>query len=131
MSTQALPRLGVLSCLGRHDQETNLFVAHCLDFDLVESAPTWDQAWANLKQVVKHYIEYCCAYNPKGLMLSAEQHYWERFTSLVKDSTPGSRMVESICIDLQPPLPATDVPVWIHGVTTWQSLSFERTPYGR
>jgi hypothetical protein len=121
-----LPRLGVLSCLTGCDQETGLYIAHCLDFDLVESGPSRDEAWMNLKSTVKHHIEYCVYANPKGLGLSAEPHYWQEFASLMRSSTPESRVIESIDISLQPPLPATEVPVWMHGVTTWQNLNFER-----
>jgi hypothetical protein len=131
VSTSALPRLGVLSCLGGHDPETSLFIAHCLDFDLVESAPTWQKAWENLKLVVKHHIEYCYYNNPKGLTFSAPAHDWKRFAALIGSSTENLRVVESITIDLRPPLPATDIPVWIHGVTAWQAINSEPSLLGR
>lgn len=129
--SNAVPRLGVLSCLKGRDDETGLYVAHCLDFDLVESGPTPERAWENLKLVIKHHIEYCYTSDPKGLTISAEAHYWKQFASLMGTSAASDRVIESISIDLKPPLPAADVPVWIHGVTTWQNLNCEHLAYGR
>src|SRR5437660_559779 len=38
-ATTVLPRIGVLNCLTERDEETNLFISHCLNFDLMKKAP--------------------------------------------------------------------------------------------
>jgi hypothetical protein len=56
-NTLRIPK--TLLCLFSHDQQTNMWVGHCLDFDLVASAPTEDGAWEALKNVVKAQVETC------------------------------------------------------------------------
>ena len=46
-------RTGMLQCSTSLDQETGLYIAHCLNFDLMESGKTPDEAWANLKASLK------------------------------------------------------------------------------
>ncbi|HLJ88764.1 MAG TPA: hypothetical protein VKZ53_18240 [Candidatus Angelobacter sp.] len=52
-----------LSCLLSHDRQTGLWVNHCLDFDLVTSGISEDQAWNSMKAVLQAHIESCLADN--------------------------------------------------------------------
>jgi hypothetical protein len=110
-----LPRIPLLACLGQVDSETNLFLAHCLNFDLMESGKTWAEAWANLKKVIKYHVEYCYFQHPDGLTKSAGPKEWDRFIKGLRDN-PRDLVVESIEIDLKPPLPDIDIQIWIQGV---------------
>ena len=111
-----VPRMGVLSCLIRRDEETNLFLAHCLNFDLVECGPDPDTAWANLKISLKQFIEYSYTSYPQSLTLSADLDEWKQFVAALRVSTKPER-VDTIDIDLKPPLPELSAPVWMQGVT--------------
>jgi len=111
---QKCPRLSWLHCLMEQDQETGLFMWHCLDLDLIECGPTNQEAWANLKRIIKNHVEYCYFNYPEGLAISAERHEWEAFYRMLKENAPIQ--VEEIEIDLQRPLPEEQIPIWIQGV---------------
>ena len=123
-----IPRidLNMICCLGERDQETGLFLYHCLNFDLIESGTSWEDAWRNLKLVVKAHVEHCYARNPSGLLRAAARNEWEEFGEVLKRtlaSDPQSVVVESIDIELKAPLPAEEIPLWIQGVNSqWRTL---------
>ena len=116
-----LPRFSsFLCCLGERDTETGLFLYHCLDYDVVESGKTWEEAWQSLKQVLKAHMEYCYAHNPSGLLRGAKRSEWDKFGKVLEQTlrdNPSSILVESIEIEMQPPLPVDEIPIWIQGVT--------------
>lgn len=111
------PRIGVLNCLIERDEETKLYISHCLNYDLMESGVTADQAWRNLKMAVKQYIEYCHFYNSEGFLKSASAEEWARFAEVLRTCGTVSR-VEEIEIDLHTPSLGQEFPVWMQGVDT-------------
>src|SRR5258707_8671920 len=115
MAPNGMPRFGVLSCLISLDAETKLHLAHCLNFDLMECGTTADEAWENLKGVVKHFIEYSYTSNPEGLSVSADPEDWNRFAEALKISTKPER-VDTINIEYRPPMPELSAPIWMQGV---------------
>jgi hypothetical protein len=97
------------------DRESKKHLAHCLNFDLMECGNSADEAWENLKGVVKHFIEYSYTNNPESLTVSADAADWKRFAEALKDSTKPER-VDSISIEYRPPLPELSAPIWMQGV---------------
>lgn len=75
-----IPR--ILSCLLSEDGQTKRWLAHCLDFDLVTSGNDEDQAWKNLKSVVRLHVEQCFTHWPDGLGTKASKENWAIFESL-------------------------------------------------
>ena len=116
-ATTVLPRIGVLNCLTERDEETNLFISHCLNFDLMETGGTADESWQNLKAAVKQYIEHCYTFYPEGFSQSASVDEWKHFAEVLKNCGVVSR-VEEIEIALKPPLLEKEYPVWMQGVST-------------
>jgi predicted RNase H-like HicB family nuclease len=115
MGDETQVRTGMLSCLMGKDAETGLFLGHCLNFDLVTSGKTEDEAWQNLKTIIKAHFEYCYANYPDGLRMSATVDEWKNFAHRLE--TGGQSVVEKLEIELRPPLPEVEVPIWIQGVT--------------
>ena len=64
-------------------QKTNEgYKAHCLQFDLVEVAPTAEEAEQAIKDVITVHIEYSLAYdNREYLFRSASLEAWNAFFS--------------------------------------------------
>lgn len=60
------------------------YVAHCLDFDLVETAPNADEAWSRLVSTIKAYVEFGLS---KGwnncIRHRAPERYWNLLTPKV------------------------------------------------
>jgi predicted RNase H-like HicB family nuclease len=131
MDQQPIPRMNLLACLAQRDQETNLYQAHCLNFDLVESGETWEEAWANLERVLKYHIEYCCMHNREGLAVTARTAEWDQFIKAFQKD-PKSVVVKSIEIELGSPLPQREIPIWIQGVNLVAcNASFSATNQGQ
>jgi hypothetical protein len=116
MSLNNTPRFGVLSCLISLDSETNLHLAHCLNFDLMECGPTAEDAWGNLKTSVKQYVEFCYTNHQEGLTVSADPEEWNEFAEALKHSQKPWK-VDKISFDLKAPLPEFSAPIWMHGVS--------------
>jgi hypothetical protein len=110
------PRIGVLSCFINQDSETSLYLAHCLNFDLMECGRTPDDAWEALKTSVKQYIEYSYSSHPEGLSKSASAEEWRQFAEALKHSTKPPR-VDTIEFELRPPLLESSAPIWMQGVS--------------
>ncbi len=115
MKSTALSRLGMLSCLTSRDEETKLFLSHCLNFDLIEWGKTPDESWENLKSSVKQFVEYCYTNYQEGLSVSAGRDEWEEFAEMLKNSD-GPGRVDTIEIELKPPLPEYQYPIWMQEI---------------
>jgi len=97
------------------EKEQNLWVAHCLDFDLATSGKTEDEAWKRLLKVVKMHVEHCFTHRPDGLELRASQDQWDLFDRLVRNRK-GPIRTEKISLTLIPqPQDQADF-FWIQGV---------------
>ncbi len=108
-------RTGMLQCFTTCDEETNLYISHCLNFDLMECGKTADEAWDNLKASLKQYIEYCYTNYQDGLTVSADMDDWKRYAEVMKVTKTPPR-IEAIEIELRPPLPEYAYPIWMQGV---------------
>jgi len=107
-------RPGILCCLTTFDGESQRYMCHCLNHDIVECGVTAQEAWENLKTAVKYFIEYTYTNNPEGLKVSAEPEEWRDFFKALKDNGGQFSNVEEIILDLKPPL--FDTSIWIQGV---------------
>jgi hypothetical protein len=110
-----LLRVGMLSCLSSFDQETGMYVAHCLNFDLVEFGKSRDEAWENLKDSVKQFVEYCYTNCQECLAISADNKEWAEFAQLLRQRKTPNR-VDEIVFELKPPLPENTTEIWMQGV---------------
>jgi len=114
-TTAIMPRFGVLSCLSSRDKETGMYLSHCLNFDIMECGKTEEEAWQNVKLAIKYYVEHCYTNYQEGLIETAPHEKWNEFAEAVKCSGRAPRM-EQIEIELRPPLPEHESPVWMQGV---------------
>jgi hypothetical protein len=104
-----------LSCLVHRDEDTGVFIGHCLNYDVMEVGKTDEEAWLNLKCVVKHHIEYCVSNYPDGLKRQADEKRWDEFYRALKANPNGVR-VDTIELELSPPsMPESDRSLWIQG----------------
>lgn len=59
----------------------NRYVAHCLDFDLLEIANTDEEAWSRLTRTIKTYVEFGLSKGwNESIRHRAPQHYWDALT---------------------------------------------------
>ncbi len=108
-------KVGPLLCLTDKDEETNLYISHCLTYDVMETGRTSDESWENLKAAVKQYIEYCYSGHLEGLLQSASSEEWKRYFDVLRTSKRVTR-VDEIELELKPNFPEKDYPVWLQGV---------------
>jgi predicted RNase H-like HicB family nuclease len=79
------------------------YEAHCLQFDLVEVAPTTDEAEQAIKDVITAHIEYSLAHdNAEYLFHLAPQEAWQAFFS--------SRPYKRVTLELHPKQTASPFP---------------------
>ena len=75
-----------ISCLLSLDQETGSWIGKCLDFGLVTSGATEEQAWSNMKSVVKMHVEHCCRNSQEAVCsIPAAPAEMRRFEELWKN----------------------------------------------
>jgi hypothetical protein len=115
MTQTSGPRTGMLSCLTWQDKVTSKYLAHCLNYDLMECGSSPDEAWANLKICIKQYVEYCNEFRPEGLNISATADEWKEFAEALKLSTKPDR-IDTIDIEVRPPLQESNA-IWMQGVS--------------
>ena len=70
-------------CLLSFDPDTSLWIGHCLDLDLVTSAKTEEDAWANLKKVILAHVEACLTHFEPGMARYASDDKFEVFGQLL------------------------------------------------
>jgi predicted RNase H-like HicB family nuclease len=116
-----------LSCLLQRDAETATFVGHCLDYDLLECGKTEDDAWDNLKIVIKRHIEFCAARSAEGLNRQAKKERWDAFYEAIQRN-PNSLRIETIEIDLSASLPENEIEMWIQMATIQEAINARRCP---
>lgn len=61
----------VLRCLLQVDPETRRWNGHCLDLDLATSGKDAEEAWKNLRAVVRLHVEHCFTNWQQGLKFRA------------------------------------------------------------
>lgn len=107
-----------LKCLLSHDKSTNLWVGHCLDFDIVTSAPSEDKVWEALKQVVVVHIESCLADDfTEGLCRIAPPEAWVAFIDELLSSGTRNELIE---FKLKRKNQTSSV--WLRGVVELESM---------
>lgn len=93
-----------LTCLVEWDQETSLFVGHCLNFDLVSTSRIGeDEAFANLRTLIKRHIEYSYTHHRAGLSVSADESDWTRLQNLIESGMVVQRGLEQIQVNFNEP----------------------------
>jgi hypothetical protein len=110
-----------LSCLLWRDNDSNVFISHCLNFDLMDTGRTQNEALSNLKIVIKRHIEYCIARYPQGLKRSVSKKRWQKFYAERQkqlQENPAGVVVEKLQMKSFPPLPKYEISIWIQGVST-------------
>lgn len=102
-----------IKCLLSVDQETKLWIGHCLDFDLKTSGKSQQSVWVNLKSVVKLHIEHSFANAPERMNAHrAPMADWDCFMNL----SPRDGLRDKIELDLIPAHVNTEDDIWINGV---------------
>jgi predicted RNase H-like HicB family nuclease len=114
MSEKDLKIPKVLSCLLSQDADTKFWLGQCLDFALVTSGKTPDNAWENLRAVITTHVEHCFTHHPDGLKKRAVDEDWQLFEALKKEQL--IRRTEKITLRLAPPQAEQIPPFWIEGV---------------
>jgi hypothetical protein len=105
-----------LSCLIKRDQATRSYIGHCLDHDLMECGATADEAWKNLKLIIKREIEHSNQTKAGGLNRQAKRECWDSFFEAIRRN-PGDLKIETIEIDLPAPLPENEIGIWLQKFT--------------
>lgn len=84
-----------LLCLMSHDPGTTLWINHCLNFDIVTSGTSEEDAWQGMKRVLKSHVESCVADNfVAGLSKKADADAWRAFIDQALVSVPRSEPIE-------------------------------------
>jgi predicted RNase H-like HicB family nuclease len=104
----------VLSCLLAHDESTNRWTGHCLDFDIVTSGKSVDSAWENLRAALTLHVEHCFTHHHRGLNHKAPQRDWDLFCALKKQQ--HFIRTEPITLRLILPQVVEMPPLWVQGV---------------
>src|SRR5947209_1042447 len=110
-SINHIPKSG-LQCLTEHNDVSGLFVSRCLNFDLIESGRSWNEAWSNLKIVMKNHIEYFAANHPDKLLNArpADPDLWDKFYQLIREN--GS-IVEQLSLEIPEPKEHNPEAIWL------------------
>jgi hypothetical protein len=116
MEHQTQPRNYSLSCLISRDHVTSTYIGHCLDHDIMECGASADDAWKNLKGVIKRQIEYHNQTKAGILNRQAKKECWDSFFEAVRRN-PSGLTVETIEIDLPSPLPENEIGIWLQKFT--------------
>lgn len=103
-----------IKCILSEDRETGLWIGRCLDFGLVTSGKTVEDAWTNLKSVVKVHLEHCLTQDESGLIQHRASD--EEFTKFDDSSQTEQFRSENIKLNLIAPKVPTARSFWIRGV---------------
>ena len=109
----------LLPCLIEKNYETDLFVGHCLTFDLVATGKTSKEADKNLNNLIKHHIEYCYTHYREGFKVTADREDWEHFKKTVNEKKLTSR-IEVINVSFVEPGA-------FQNLTWWASVNFDES----
>ena len=127
MSIAVQDGAGIWHCSVRKDEETGLFIGHCLNLHVKVAGRDAKEAWSSLKRVVKAHYEYCQACDPEGLKPSAPNSDWTKviaaFNKALRDD-PDSIHVEEIILNLRAPkVPDQVFPLSCQGVELAQAAA--------
>jgi hypothetical protein len=71
MATPGFDGTGIWQCSVQRDEETGLFVGHCLNLHVKVAGRDPKEAWASLKRVAKTHFEFCYENDREGLRPTA------------------------------------------------------------
>lgn len=112
-------------CLTLYDQLTNLWISHCLDFNIVTSGMSEEDAWSGMKLALKAHVESCVADNShSSVYRRADTDKWRIFIDQALASGVRSELIE---FDLKSDIWAPDL--WLKGVQV-ESLLADVQPFG-
>jgi predicted RNase H-like HicB family nuclease len=105
----------VLRCLLQIDTETGRWNGHCLDLDLATSGKDAEEAWKNLRAVVRLHVEHSFTNWQQGLKFRANDDEIAVFEALKAKQRVRS---EKITFNLVPPKDHGQgvSPLWIEAV---------------
>ena len=84
-----------LICLLSRDQDSGMWLGHSLDFDIITSAPSEEEAWSALKQVVVAHVDSCAHDNfLEGLSRKANSAAWSAFIDVALTTGFRTDMIE-------------------------------------
>lgn len=77
-------------------RQDDLWVAHCLELDLVAAAPTEEQAQQEMADIILEQVRYCIANdNMDHLFRSAPAEVWEEYRACEKQRKPVNRVIKA------------------------------------
>lgn len=106
MATSPQPVSGMWHAYSTQDVETGLYIAHCLDLNLKVAGRDDNEAWWNLKKVIKAHYEYCFEFDQEGLKLTASAKQWAEYNAAFAKAlveNPESITIERIELTLRAP----------------------------
>ena len=121
MATSGYDGAGIWQCSVKHDEETRLFIGHCLNLHVKVAGRDAKETWATLARVVKTHFEYCYENDPAGLKPSAPQtefHEWNAVFEKAIRENPDSIHFQDIILNLRVPKVAgnQELPLSCQGV---------------
>jgi hypothetical protein len=106
MATPGFDGTGIWQCSVQRDEETGLFIGHCLNLHVKVAGRDPNEARASLKRILKTHFEYCYENDPEGLKPTARQKDFTEwslaFERAVKEN-PDSIHFEEIILNLRVP----------------------------
>lgn len=77
-------------------KEDDLWVAHCLELDLVAAGPTEEQVESDIIDIITEQITYCVSNdNMDYLFRRAPKEVWDEYLTCEKRVTPKSQVIEA------------------------------------
>ncbi|MFH1116041.1 MAG: hypothetical protein V1792_19175 [Pseudomonadota bacterium] len=77
-------------------KEDDLWVAHCLELDLVAAAPTEEQVESDIIDIIREQIIYCVSNdNMDHLFRRAPEEIWEEYLSCAMLMKPKSQVIKA------------------------------------
>lgn len=106
MATPAFEGAGIWQCSVQRNEETGLFIGHCLNLHVKVAGRNVKETWTSLARVVKTHYEYCYEKDRDGLVLTAPQsdfHHWSAAFEKALRENPQSIHFQEIVLNLRLP----------------------------
>jgi hypothetical protein len=109
----------------KKDEQTGLFIGHCLDLHVKVAGRSVEEAWSSLRRVLKAHYEYCYEFDVEGLRPEAPNSDWEAYSAAFKQALnqdPKSIRLETLVLHLRvPKAPDQVLPLSCQGVELAQA----------
>jgi hypothetical protein len=131
MATPGFEGAGIWQCSVQRDEETSLYIGHCLNLHVKVAGRDSKEAWVSLKRVVKSHFEYCYENDRDGLRPTAKPldfAEWSRAFEKAFKEDPNSVHFEEIVLELRVPKVAGNqaLPLSCQGVELAQAAAAGR-----